>query len=91
MTITLSPKTEALLLLRAKRDGISVDSAADQLLNEILEADTQEGAIENRGNGKEPSEAPSKRKRIPGLHEGSVTMSDDFDAPLPDSFWLGEE
>ena len=26
-----------------------------------------------------------------GLHEGEVWMSDDFNAPLPDSFWLGEK
>ena len=25
-----------------------------------------------------------------GLHEGEVWMSDDFNAPLPDSFWLNE-
>lgn len=29
--------------------------------------------------------------RIPGLHAGLISMSDDFDDPLPDSFWLGEE
>ena len=26
-----------------------------------------------------------------GLHEGEVWMSGDFNAPLPDSFWLGEK
>ena len=29
--------------------------------------------------------------RIPDLHAGQTWVSDDFDAPLPDSFWLGEE
>lgn len=29
--------------------------------------------------------------RTPGLHQGAIQMSDDFDEPLPDSFWLGEE
>jgi hypothetical protein len=29
--------------------------------------------------------------RQPGLHPGAFVISDDFDAPLPDSFWLGEE
>lgn len=29
--------------------------------------------------------------RIPNLHAGLIYMSDDFDDPLPDSFWLGEE
>jgi prevent-host-death family protein len=37
--------------------------------------------------------APSSgRKRIAGLNRGSVIwISDDFDAPLPDEFWLGDE
>ncbi len=29
-------------------------------------------------------------KRIPDLHPGGW-ISDDFDAPLPDEFWQGEE
>lgn len=29
-------------------------------------------------------------KRIPDLHPGTW-ISDDFDEPLPDEFWLGEE
>ena len=32
----------------------------------------------------------NKRKRILGLHPGSMRMSADFDAPLPDEFWLGK-
>ena len=41
----------------------------------------------------EPSlpDTPTPKKRILGLHLGSVWMSDDFNAELPDSFWLGEE
>ena len=31
-----------------------------------------------------------KKKRVLGLHAGSMRMSDDFDAPLPDEFWLGK-
>lgn len=27
--------------------------------------------------------------RIPGLHAGMWTISDDFDAPLPEDFWTG--
>lgn len=30
------------------------------------------------------------KKREPGLHRGSMQMADDFDAPLPDNFWLGD-
>lgn len=36
-----------------------------------------------------PLSSPTKRKG--GLHLGAFVVSDDFDAPLPDSFWLGEE
>lgn len=38
----------------------------------------------------EPSPTP-QRPFVLGLHQGQVWMSDDFDAPLPDSFWLGED
>jgi predicted DNA-binding antitoxin AbrB/MazE fold protein len=31
-----------------------------------------------------------KKPRIPGMHEGAITMSDDFDDPLPDEFWLSD-
>lgn len=29
------------------------------------------------------------RKRVMGLHRGTAWMSEDFDEPLPDGFWLG--
>jgi Protein of unknown function (DUF2281) len=34
-----------------------------------------------------PSELPP---RILGLNRGAMKMSDNFDEPLPDEFWLGE-
>ncbi len=30
------------------------------------------------------------RQRVAGLHEGAWTVADDFDAPLSDDFWLGD-
>lgn len=33
----------------------------------------------------------AKAPRVLGLHAGQVWVSPDFDDPLPDSFWLGEE
>jgi hypothetical protein len=29
--------------------------------------------------------------RTPGLHQGQIWMSEDFNDPLPDEFWLGED
>lgn len=33
--------------------------------------------------------APGPGGRRAGLHSGAATISEDFDAPLPDEFWLG--
>jgi Protein of unknown function (DUF2281) len=39
-----------------------------------------------------PDHHPLERPpRILGLNRGALKMSDDFDEPLPDEFWLGEE
>ncbi len=32
----------------------------------------------------------TQKERVPGLHRGLIRMSEDFDEPLPDSFWEGE-
>ena len=37
-----------------------------------------------------PSTTAVPRTRVAGLHRGAVWMADDFDEPLPKSFWLGE-
>jgi antitoxin (DNA-binding transcriptional repressor) of toxin-antitoxin stability system len=34
---------------------------------------------------------PSGQPRVPGLHPGAIAIADDFDAPLPDNFWAGDE
>jgi antitoxin (DNA-binding transcriptional repressor) of toxin-antitoxin stability system len=31
------------------------------------------------------------RKQLSGLNPGAMVMHDDFDEPLPESFWLGDE
>lgn len=30
-------------------------------------------------------------KRVPDIHKGKIWISDDFNEPLDDSFWLGEK
>lgn len=32
----------------------------------------------------------SQAKRILGLNAGDIKIGEDFDEPLPDSFWIGE-
>ncbi len=33
---------------------------------------------------------PPGQQRVLGLHQGMGWMSEDFNEPLPDAFWLGE-
>ena len=40
---------------------------------------------------KKGQQIPRKAPRIAGLHEGQTVVSDDFDEPLPDEFWLGKD
>lgn len=30
----------------------------------------------------------NEKLRQPGLHSGAISISDDFDEPLPDEFWI---
>jgi len=34
--------------------------------------------------------AQQPRQRIAGLGKGTIVITDDFDEPLPEAFWLGE-
>ena len=35
--------------------------------------------------------SPAGRTRIAGLHTGVWEVASDFDAPLPEKFWLGDD
>ncbi|BAZ15222.1 hypothetical protein NIES4071_70940 [Calothrix sp. NIES-4071] len=37
-----------------------------------------------------PQSQEAPQQRVPDLNKGQIIMSDDFDDPLPDEFWLGE-
>lgn len=37
-----------------------------------------------------PLPSTSPPARIAGLHAGSIQITADFDAPLPDEFWTGQ-
>lgn len=39
---------------------------------------------------KQKSKGEDLPTRIPGLDAGTTWVSDDFNDPLPDSFWLGD-
>ncbi len=78
MTITLdiSPEMEQQVREEATRRGLDMGAFAQQVFRDALEKTLPISA---------------KQPRIAGLNAGQFWMSDDFNAPLPDSFWLGEE
>ena len=79
MTVKLSLDSEQEERLRkaAQARGLDADALASEIFRDALDQ----------------FETSSRRsdKLILGLHEGQGWISDDFDAPLPDSFWLGEQ
>ena len=80
MTVLLDLTTEQEEKLRqaALRRGLDTD----RLLHEVVDAALAQ---------LEQPALVQPARRIAGLHAGQTWVSDDFDAPLPDSFWLGEE
>ena len=75
ITIELPPELVDRLARRAAQDGQDVPELLRRLAVRESEA---AGSILG-----EP--------RLPGLHRGLYQIADDFDAPLPESFWLGSE
>ena len=77
MTVTLdiSPEIEQQFREEATRRGLDTDTFARQMFHDAL---------------KKTLPVLSNQPRIAGLNAGPFWMSDDFNAPLPDSFWLGQ-
>lgn len=76
ITIDLPPEAADRLTRKAAREGRDVAGYVRHLALRETEAD-------EAGMGAAP--------RTPGLHAGRYWIADDFDAPLPDSFWLGTD
>ena len=77
VTVMLDPDRAQRLHLAAQARG--VDDGV--LLNEIMQKALDNYVV--------PS-APTSRRTL-GLHAGNFQISNDFDAALPDNYWLGEE
>ncbi len=60
-------------------------SVPEPMLVEVL------NFIQSAKNNPSTLSDSSNSPRIPGLHQGEVWMSDDFNDALPDQFWLGED
>lgn len=80
LTIDITPEEEARLQELARKEGREPSDVARRILGEGLDRERPE----------QPA-SDDLKPRVLGLHPGAMVMSDDFDDPLPDSFWLGEE
>ena len=73
---------------------VNIDEAKSQLADLIAIASQGEEVIIMQ-DGKPLARlvpiAKPKSKRIAGLNRGSIWTSQDFDEPLPDEFWMGQE
>jgi hypothetical protein len=77
MTIDLTLDQEERLRREAAGRGLPTETLFQELVDQTLIT---------IGQSVQPPKA-----RVSGLHEGQIWIADDFDAPLPDSFWFGEE
>jgi len=73
---------------------VNIDEAKSQLADLIAIA-SEGGEVIITQDGKPLARlvpiAKPKGKRIAGLNRGSIWTSQDFDEPLPDEFWIGQE
>jgi len=73
--------------------AVNIHEAKTSLSALIAAAEAGEEVIISRANKPVVRLVPVQAKparRVSGLHKGNVLhLSEDFDAPLPDEFWLG--
>lgn len=62
-----------------------LSSAPETLLLDVLKL------IQSAKNDSISVSNSSSLPRIPNRHQGEIWISDDFNDPLPDEFWLGED
>jgi hypothetical protein len=74
-----------------------LDSTSEELLSEVLQFiksikhQHQDSSIAILQSGGNANTNNTPRQRTPNLERGKILMSDDFNDPLPDAFWLGAD
>jgi len=77
VTIDLPPGVADALAQKAAQEGRDVAGYVQEL------------AVRDAGGGTAGPDTPDAR--TPGLHAGLYWIAEDFDALLPDDFWLGAD
>lgn len=97
LSANLSLQVEALLLRKDVSMGTKIVTTDDmqarlsELLISISNGDDVIIKKNNKPFAKIMAISDTRKKRVPGLNKGEIWTSEDFDTPLPDEFWLGEE
>ena len=81
ITIDLPPTVADVLTRKAAQEGRDVTGYVQEL--------AARDAGEIAAGPDTPPDTPDAR--MPGLHAGLYWIAEDFDAPLPDDFWLGAD
>lgn len=85
LTIDLPSELEQYLLHEAQAQGVSLEIMTLRVLANSIPVLESSGSV----NGQK-SVAPLNQQRVFGQYQGRIRMSEDFDLPLPDAFWLGK-
>lgn len=83
MTAQVVPGAEALLKVLQKLTPDRQKQVFDFAEFLVQRQEKENGSLTNAVDSQ-------PRPRLLGLHTGQVWISEDFDEPLPDEFWLGE-
>lgn len=86
VTLELQPEMEQRVREEATARGQAPAELLHDMLNQVL---IRVAELPHPRQKQMPSQLP--RRRIAGLNRGQMQMADDFDAPLPDSFWMGSD
>ncbi|HVR95105.1 MAG TPA: type II toxin-antitoxin system prevent-host-death family antitoxin [Thermoanaerobaculia bacterium] len=70
---------------------VELSEAQDRLADLVAQAATGTEIVLTEGSTPRARLVPLAARRVPGLHPGSMEASADFDAPLPDNLWLGND
>ena len=92
MTMLYSPELRGIEFMT---QTVSVDEAQDKLPDLLAQALAGNDVIITEHGTPVARLVPvvvhSKKKRVAGLNRGTMSTTEDFDEPLPDDFWLGQE
>lgn len=88
MSIVINLTQEAETLVRTVADQQGIDPTTD-IANLVHHHLLQQKA--HIGETRPTNGHAKTTKRVGNLHPGNFRPSADFDAPLPDEFWLGED